>query len=236
MAAFIYYLKYLAYFYFMIEAILKGLAISLLLVFSVGPVIFTIIKQSINHGRSGGFSFVAGVWLSDIIWVVLSNGFSEVIKSIESFMIPIGIGGGIFLLGMGIYFAFIKKMQPRQTNIDVEIAGDVITAAGKKKVNYISIFSSGFLINTLNPSVIAFWVATSIALAKDYSFNQRIIILTTCLAINMLADVAKVLGAGKLGKKLSDKNIFLINRLSGYLYLLFGTVVLGSIIYSIVSN
>jgi hypothetical protein len=28
----------------------------------------------------------------------------------------------------------------------------------------------------------------------------------------MLADVGKVLGAGKLGKKLSDKNILLINR------------------------
>ncbi len=217
----------------MIDALLKGLAISLLLVFSVGPVIFTIIKQSINHGKSGGFSFVAGVWLSDIIWVVLSNGFSEVIKSIESFKIPIGIGGGIFLVGMGIFFAFFKKISPRQPQDEVQIAGDIITATGKKKVNYFSIFSSGFLINTLNPSVIAFWVATSIALAKDYSFNQRIIILITCLAINMLADIAKVLGAGRLGKKLSDKNILLINKISGYLYLLFGVVVLGGIIYSL---
>ena len=64
----------------MMDAILKGLAISLLLIFSVGPVVFTIIKQSINHGRKGGFSFIIGVWISDIIWVVLSNGFSEVTK------------------------------------------------------------------------------------------------------------------------------------------------------------
>ena len=86
----------------MIAAFIKGLAISLLLVFSVGPVIFTIIKQSINHGRRGGFAFIGGVWLSDIIWVVLSNSFSEVIKTLLNFKIPIGIGGCSFLIGMEI--------------------------------------------------------------------------------------------------------------------------------------
>jgi threonine/homoserine/homoserine lactone efflux protein len=93
----------------MIEAFLKGVAISLLLVFSVGPVIFTIIKQSVNHGRAGGFTFVAGVWLSDIIWIILSMGFGEVVKTLLHFKIPIGIGGCSFLIAMGIYYAFIKK-------------------------------------------------------------------------------------------------------------------------------
>lgn len=93
----------------MVDVVLKGLAIGLLLIFSVGPVIFTTIKQSINHGRRGGFSFIAGVWLSDIIWVVLSNGFSEAIKVLLDFKIPIGIAGCCFLIGMGIYFAFLKR-------------------------------------------------------------------------------------------------------------------------------
>jgi threonine/homoserine/homoserine lactone efflux protein len=44
----------------MIDALVKGLAISLLLVFSVGPVIFTIIKQSINHGRRGDLVLLPG--------------------------------------------------------------------------------------------------------------------------------------------------------------------------------
>ena len=82
----------------MIEAFIKGFALGLLLVFSVGPVIFTIIKQSINHGKRGGFSFVAGVWFSDVIWVVLSNGFSEIIKSLLNFKVPIGIAGSLFCL------------------------------------------------------------------------------------------------------------------------------------------
>jgi threonine/homoserine/homoserine lactone efflux protein len=219
----------------MLDAFFKGLAISLLLVFSVGPVIFTIIKQSINHGRRGGFSFIAGVWLSDIIWVVLSNSFSEAVKTLLNFKTPIGIAGSLFLIGMGIYFAFMKKITPRKQQEPKEIAGDVYTPQGKK-TNYFAIFSSGFLINTLNPAVIAFWVAMAVSLAADYSFNQRIIIFTTCLGVNMLADVGKVMGAGSIGKKLSDKNILRINHISGYLYLAFGLAILGSLIYTLIKH
>ena len=219
----------------MIDALLKGLAISLLLIFSVGPVIFTIIKQSINHGRRGGFSFVVGVWLSDIIWVVLSVSFSELVKTLLDFKIPIGIAGCCFLISMGIYFTFFKKIKLRQTQEPIEIAGDVITATGKK-TNYFAIFTSGFIINTLNPAVISFWVLMAASLASVYSFNHQIIIFCTCLGINMLADIGKVLGAGSLGKKLSDKNILLINRISGVLYLAFGVGILSGIIYTLIKN
>jgi threonine/homoserine/homoserine lactone efflux protein len=219
----------------MIDAFVRGLAISLLLIFSVGPVIFTIIKQSINHGRRGGFSFVAGVWLSDIIWVVLSVSFGEAVKTLLNFKIPIGIAGCCFLIGMGIYYAFIKKVAPRRTQEPVEIAGDEITPAGKK-TNYFAIFSSGFIINTLNPAVISFWVIMAASLATVYTFNNQIIIFCTCLGVNMLADVGKVLGAGSLGKKLSDRNILLINRISGFLYLIFGVVILSGIIYTLIKD
>jgi threonine/homoserine/homoserine lactone efflux protein len=219
----------------MVDAFLKGLAISLLLIFSVGPVIFTIIKQSINHGRRGGFSFIVGVWISDLIWVILSNGFSEVIKSLLVYEVPIGIAGCCFLFGIGIYFAFYKKVEPRKQIENVEIAGDEYTPTGKR-TNYFAILSSGFIINTLNPAVILFWVGMAATLAVEYSFSHRIIIFSTCLAVNMLADIAKVLGAGYIGKKLSDRVILIINRVSGVLYLIFGFVILAGIIYTLIKD
>jgi threonine/homoserine/homoserine lactone efflux protein len=219
----------------MINALLKGLAISLLLIFSVGPVIFTTIKQTVNHGRRGGFSFIIGVWISDLIWVVLSNGFSEAIKTLLNFKVPIGIAGCIFLIGMGIYFAFIKKIEPRRLQEPVDIAGDEYTPAGKR-TNYFAIMSSGFIINTLNPAVISFWVIMAASLASVYSFNDRIIIFTTCLGVTMLADIGKVLGAGYIGKKLSDRVILIINRISGVLYLAFGFIILVGIIYTLITD
>lgn len=219
----------------MVDAFLKGLAISLLLIFSVGPVIFTIIKQSINHGRKGGFSFIIGVWISDLIWVVLSNGFSEAIKVLLDFKIPIGIAGCCFLIGMGIYFAFFKKIEPRKKMESVELAGDVYTPTGRR-TNYFAILSSGFIINTLNPAVISFWVIMAASLASVYSLHDRIIIFGTCLGVNMIADVGKVLGAGYIGKKLSNRVVLIINKVSGALYLLFGIVILAGIIYTLVKD
>jgi putative Ca2+/H+ antiporter (TMEM165/GDT1 family) len=67
------------------------------------------------------------------------------------------------------------------------------------------------------------------SLSAVYSFQHQMVVFGTCLAINMLADIGKVMGAGYIGKKLSDKNILLINRISGLLYLAFGVILLVGI-------
>ncbi len=211
----------------MIDAFLKGLAISLLLVFSVGPVIFTIIKQSVINGRAGGFSFVGGVWLSDLLWVILSNAFSELVGQLLDYKKSIGLAGSIFLIGMGIFSLFFKKIKRRS---EEESAIKVTRATHAK------LFASGFLINTLNPAVIAFWLTTATTLAIASTVNERIVIFGTCLFLNMAADVFKVTMAGKLRDKLTDKNISLVNKLSGLLLLVFGTVLLIGVIYSAVKK
>ena len=67
----------------MLESVLKGLALGFALALSVGPIIFTIIKHSLNNGHKGGFSFVAGVWVSDILLVVLSNTLTAAVTLLD---------------------------------------------------------------------------------------------------------------------------------------------------------
>ena len=100
-----------------LEAIFKGLAMGLLLALSVGPVIFTIVKQSINNGRSGGFSFVIGVWVSDFLLVILSNVFSEMVTRLLDFKMQIGVIGSAFLIGMGLYYLSFKKVHIHSEDI-----------------------------------------------------------------------------------------------------------------------
>ena len=134
-----------------------------------------------------------------------------------------------------IYFTFIKKVEPRQLQEPILLAGDEYTLTGRK-TNYFAIMSSGFIINTLNPAVISFWVIMAASLASVYSLYDRIIIFSTCLGVTMLADVGKVLGAGYIGKRLSDRVILIINRVSGVLYLIFGFVILAGIIYTLIKD
>ncbi|MEO6893570.1 MAG: LysE family transporter [Ginsengibacter sp.] len=204
-----------------IEAILKGIAMGLLLVISVGPVIFTVIKQSINNGRGGGFSFVIGVWISDFILVVLSNLFSALVTTLMNFELQIGIAGSLFLMAMGLFYIFFKKVHIHPEDISISL----------KTSDHAKIVLQGFLLNTLNPAVIAFWLTAATAIAVSHTIRDRIIIFATALLLNMSADIAKVTLAGKLRKKLTIKNIRLINKISGLILVIFGTVLLLGVLF-----
>jgi threonine/homoserine/homoserine lactone efflux protein len=203
----------------MIEALLKGLAVSLLLVFSVGPIIFTIIKQSITNGKAGGFSFVSGVWLSDILWAILSNAFTSLVAELLHFQRQIGFFGGLLLIIMGVYYLFFKKIK-----LDEE--GLII-----KSSSHLKSFTSGFLLNTLNPGLIIFWLTWATAFS-GYTWAQRIIIFSTCIIVNIASDIAKVLLADKVSDKLTPKNISLISKILGLLLVVFGTALLFGFHYS----
>lgn len=199
------------------HAIINGLMLGLVLMISVGPVIFSIIKQSLNNGREGGFSFVAGVWLSDIVLIIISNAFSELVTSLMEYRRALGITGSLFLLLMGVFYVFFKKVKLQNPE------GGIVKFT---RVDVARIFSSGFLLNTLNPNVFLFWLGTATAFASEYSFNERLIIFAISLALNITADILKVLMAGKLRTRLTLHNITLINKISGTILIGFGIALL----------
>lgn len=208
----------------MVESILKGLALGVVLALSVGPIIFTIIKQSITVGHKGGFSFVAGVWLSDIILVTLSNVFTEWVTRLLQYQKMIGYGGSGFLIAMGVYFFFFKKVLIKSTGGNEH--SDTISTA-----QIFRIFASGFIINTLNPGVLIFWLGNATVLSLTHTLEERVIIFSVCLLINMGADVGKVMMAGKLRKRLTVHNLSIINKISGAILMAFGVALLYGVIF-----
>jgi threonine/homoserine/homoserine lactone efflux protein len=205
------------------EAIIKGVGLGLILALSVGPVIFTILKQSINNGHRGGFSFVTGVWISDIFLVVISNFFTQMVKELLEFKSLIGYIGSSFLIGMGIYYIFFKKVNLKgaETKIIQRFS----------KSDFTRIALSGFFINTLNPSVLLFWLINATAFAATNSLPERFIIFAVCLLLNIIADILKVMMAGKIRESLTPRHILLINKISGSILVIFGLVLMYGTIY-----
>ncbi|MEY3436529.1 MAG: LysE family translocator [Sphingobacteriales bacterium] len=202
----------------MTDAIIKGLGLGIILALSVGPVIFTILKQSLTNGHRGGFSFVTGVWISDIILVVLSNFFSELVHDLLSFKAEIAIAGGIFLGGMGIFYIFFKK-------VNLQVTEPALVPSFTKN-DFSKIAFSGFLINTLNPSVIIFWLMNATAFSALYSFGERMLIFTICILVNVAADVLKVMMAGKIRNSLTPRHIDIINKVAGIILVIFGIMLI----------
>jgi threonine/homoserine/homoserine lactone efflux protein len=207
----------------MMESVLKGLALGFVLALSVGPIIFTIIKQSLDNGHKGGFSFVAGVWVSDILLVVLSNTVTALVSEALEHTRVIAFGGSVFLILMGVYFIFFKKV-----SLGKDQAGN---DARFRKRDMARVFASGFIINTLNPGVIFFWLGNATVLSLTHTLRERIIIFSVCLLVNMSADVGKVMMAGKLRNKLTLKMLSIINRISGTILIGFGIALLWGVIF-----
>ena len=104
----------------MIESIIKGIGLGLFLALSVGPVIMTVVKHSINNGHAGGMSFVGGVWISDLLLVLVSNLFSGLVVKALLFKSAIGYIGSSFIISLGIYYIFFKKVSLRESDPDVQ--------------------------------------------------------------------------------------------------------------------
>ena len=195
----------------------------LILALSVGPVIFTIIKQSINNGFKGGLSFVAGVWLSDIVLVLLSNFFSGMVSYLLEYKNTIAIVGSLFLLIMGVYYIFFKKVQLSEDN-------DLLKKFSTSDFTKIAL--SGFLINSLNPGVIIFWLINATTFAATNTLSERTIIFSICLIVNITADLIKIMMAGKIREKLTPRHIVLINKISGSILVLFGLGLLLNVFFA----
>lgn len=206
----------------MTEAVISGLLLGLALVFSVGPVIFTILKLRINYGLSSAFYFIFGVWLSDIIWVLIANIFGSLLESLKTYRVPIGTAGGVFLIGLGIYYLFFKKYHSK-AELDEGVKINSTTHA--------RLFITGFLINTLNPGVIALWLAAATK-SLSSTLEEKVVTFSICLAMNISADFFKINLAGKLQKKLNDKNIKIVNKISGFMFLAFGIALILGVWYA----
>ena len=210
----------------LVEPILKGLLLGLILSISIGPVIFAIIKQSLTNGKRSGYAFVAGVSSSDFVLLFICNVFTSLFNLVLNHKSTIALAGAGFLLLMGLYTLFFKKLKLENMGVD----GAQKQASVK---DLIASYFSGFLMNTLNPSVFLFWFAWTAAIntSADDTTNPlqyKLVVFGTCLGFVLLSDLLKVFLAGKLRPRLTEKNLLWINRVSGIIILIFSAALLYS--------
>ena len=210
----------------LVEPILKGLLLGLILSISIGPVIFAIIKQSLTNGKRSGYAFVAGVSSSDFVLLFICNVFTSLFNLVLNHKSAIALAGAGFLLIMGLYTLFFKKLKLENMGSD----GVNKTVSIK---DLVSSYFSGFLMNTLNPSVFLFWFAWTAAINNSADdtpnpIQYKLVVFGTCLGFVLLSDLIKVFLAGKLRPRLTEKNLPWINRFSGMIILIFSAVLLYS--------
>lgn len=205
------------------SAIGGGLGLGMFMAISVGPTLFAVIRYSMNHSYKAGLAFVMGVSLSDILYVTVANLATPFLQMLNRYETQLAYGGGAILVVMGIV-GLLKKYKP------VPPTEKLVTLSGS---HYISIFGSGFLMNTVNPGVVLNWLAAVTVIATktaDLSHRDgtlyRLVFFGCCLALVLGIDFLKVLLADSIRKRLTLKLTRRLNKLSAAILLLFGVVII----------
>ena len=189
---------------------LKGFLLGLSFIIFIGPVLFTLLKSTLQYGLKSGLAVAFGIFISDVIAVLLCLfGSAAFFKDFNN-QFYIAIVGGVILVALGLKYIFKPNLQ-----LDHQLE--------LKKLHYFNFFAKGFLINFINPFVFIIWIGV-IALAKNtYGWNSDLglYLVGTLLAI-LLTDTLKALFSHRLKSLLQPKMLRPIYQVIGCLLVVFG--------------
>ena len=189
---------------------------------SVGPTLFAIIKYSLNHSYKAGLAFVLGVSASDIMYVTLANVAASWLEILAGYERPMAYGASVILIIVGLIGTFKKQKPKRPSATPVTISGG----------HYFRIWSSGFIINTVNPGLILSWL-TAVTATANTTNTYRFVLFGTCLTLILGLDFIKVFLADSIRRKLTIRRVIFLQRLSAGIIMAIGFALLISTIFNI---
>ena len=195
--------------------LLSGIGFGLTLSIMIGPIFFALVQAAIEKGFRAGAMVGFGVWISDLFYILVVYFFISHIASLasnEGFKLYTGLLGSVILILFGI--GSIAR-----TNKEYNKVEDIILPP-----TWFSLWLKGFLINTINPFTIFFWIGViSTILIKDQSNeNNNWVFLSGIFSTIVVTDLSKVVLAKTLRMYLSSGSLKLLKYISGIALICFG--------------
>lgn len=193
----------------MISTVLEGLIFGFVLSINIGPIFLLLIETSIKLGVKDAFIMNAGVLTSDILWIfLLYLGIDSYLGTFFNSSSSQVLGGIIFIMfGIGGLF-YVKN------------GNKVQTLSKQRRI----LFTKGFLLNFVNPSVVLFWLATIAFAIRSLKndINQLILFFISVFSIIIVIDTFKFIMAKKLRVFLNDKRQKRLSKTTNIIMIIFG--------------
>lgn len=206
----------------MFALLLKGLLLGVTLSFIIGPLFFSIIESALQRGFRAGIAVASGIWTSDFMFIaVVVKGLTamEALVALPGFKFWAGITGSVMLMLFGAGSLLnIKK------NTATSALEEHLHLPPQK--GYWPQWLKGFLINTINPGTLIFWLGTATGIVAPNAWNNQEIMLFffSMMAVLMSTDLLKIYAAKRLRQWLTPAHILMVRRGIGMTLIGFGCV------------
>ena len=183
----------------------EGFATGMMLTIMLGPVTMIILRYGLQVNRLAGLRAAAGTWVSDFVFIGLTYWMTT---TIDSWSQQPGIRLAMFLVGgFGLLVMGGLMLRVRKKSFSAE--GDVVQAS------YIQAFVGGFLVNSLSPFTLFFWLGAAVFLHLQ-SDNPIWYYAGLMLAL-AAGDFTKAWLAPKLSSWLKESHVYWIQIVAGVL-------------------
>lgn len=198
------------------EVLLSFIITSTILILIPGPVVITIVSDSISHGTRKSLLSISGAAIAHTSFIIITAlGMSKILMhSLELFLLIKWIGVSYLILT-----GFAKLIKSKNQEIERKIQ--------KRKS---ALFLKGFLVTISNPKAIIFYAAffpPFLNPAKAIP-QQYLVLGTTFIVLFLILSYLTVRFASLLSEKLTQQKQVLTDRISGIMMVIAG-VVLASI-------
>jgi L-lysine exporter family protein LysE/ArgO len=200
----------------MLAALAYGLGTGILLCLTFGTVFFSLVQNSVDNGYKSGIKIVLGVIVCDAIFVFFAIFGTALLPHIDNFEKWMAGAGVLFLLIMGINNLIQNRPQ--------------IAYPKSRFGNFLYYFSTGFLLNGLNPVNFISWVtiATYVRSTLHYDLNQTGVFFGASLVAIFLTESGIALSAHRLKRIFTPRTVKIFNQITGVVFIL----IAGQIAYS----
>ena len=202
------------------HVVATGILMGLTLSIAAGPVMFALIQTSIREGFWRTLAMELGILSSDTGFILLAfYSLGAYLDDNPKIVTWVSLGGGVLLIAMGLFKWFSRSREAKKVR-------DMMRG---RRSNYFKLFGEGFFYNTINPSVLLFWMATFAFVSAEFENNHEEIKWHFILTMGTLLglDVLKIYFAGKLKFFFTPRRMVVMNRILGLIFLGFGIFLLG---------
>ncbi len=208
----------------MINLIFDGIKVGLILCILLGPIFFALIQAGAEYGFRAGAMVGLGIWISDLLFIAgvyFGVSYIEQLVAWEHFAITLGIAGSIILAAFGLGTLLSKPALPSP--------GEVLP----KVKNWLAFWVKGFLINTINPFTVFFWIGimTSVVMEGNLGEQQAFWYFSGILGTIIITDSLKVAFAKYLRSHLQFHHLLWLRRISGAALIIFGIGLLVRVLW-----
>lgn len=203
----------------------------------VGPLLFAIVQASLERGFRAGFALAAGIWTSDILYIALVyHGVDALttLTALPNFRVWAGLGGGLVLMAFGLGSLLRRKVPtgddhqtPADRVLDVLDGPETVGLEHNwMRWGYPGYWLRGFLLNTINPFTVFFWlgIASAVVVPNQWAPKERLLFFGGMLFTLILTDILKAYAAKRVRHFLTPKHTRWVQRGIGLTLLVFGIV------------